>query len=115
MILNQDVNKVSLCPDIPLKSVKENTDIFSDFYCACFNSLIKSRKFPKSLELADIIPLHKKGKKDIKGNYRAVSIFPNLRKIFKKYIFTQMSQFLTIYFRNVDVVSERALVHRSVF
>ena len=88
------MNKVSQGSDIPLKIVKENIDVFSDFLCVSFNSSIKSRKFPKNLKFADITPLQKKGKKDIKGNYRPVSILPNLSKIFEKCIFTQMSQFL---------------------
>ena len=49
--------------------------------------------FPEILKHADIIPLYKKGKKDIKGNYRPVSILPNLSKIFEKCMFEQMSQF----------------------
>ena len=35
----------------------------------------------------------KKVKKDTKGNYRPVSILPNLSKIFEKCMFEQMSQF----------------------
>ena len=31
LILNQDANKVSQSSDIPLKILKENIDIFSDF------------------------------------------------------------------------------------
>ena len=73
--------------------MKEKIDIFSDLLCVSFNSLIKSRRFPKNLKLTDITPLHKKGKKDIKGNYMPVSIFPNFLNIFEKRIFTQMSQF----------------------
>ena len=49
--------------------------------------------FPEILKHPDITPLYKKGKKDIKGNYRPVSILPNLSKIFEKCMFEQMSQF----------------------
>ena len=49
--------------------------------------------FPEILKHADITPLYKKGKKDIKGNYRPLSILPNLSKIFEKCMFEQMSQF----------------------
>ena len=49
--------------------------------------------FPEILEHADITPLHKKGKKDIKENYRPESILPNLSKIFEKCMFEQMPQF----------------------
>ena len=113
MILNQDVNTVNQSSYIPLKTVKENIDIFNDSLCVSFNSSIKSRKFPKNLKLADITPL--KGKKDIKSNYRPVSILPNFSKNFDKCILTQMSLFITIYFRNINVVSERALTRNSVF
>ena len=115
MILNQDVNTVNQSSYIPLKTVKENIDIFNDSLCVSFNSSIKSRKFPKNLKLADITPLHKKGKIDIKSNYRPVSILPNFSKILDKCILKQMSLFITIYFRNINVVSERALTRNSVF
>ena len=88
------MNKVPQSSDIPLTIVMEDIDIFSDFLCVSFNSSIKSKNFKKNLKLADITPLHKKGKKNIKGNYRPVSILPNSSKIFEKCIFTQMSQFL---------------------
>ena len=90
LILNHDVNKISQSSDIPLKIVKDNIDIFSDFLCASFNSSINLRKFPKNPKLADITPLYKKGKKDIKVYYRPVSILPSLSKVVEKCDFTQM-------------------------
>ena len=92
-ILKLDVNKASQSSDIPIKVLKENSDIFSNFLCNSFNNSIKLSKFPEILKHADITPLYKKGKKDIKGNYRPVSILPNLPKIFEKCMFEQMSQF----------------------
>ena len=92
-ILKLDANKASQSSDIPIKIVKENIDVFSDFLCSSFNSSIKLSKFPESLKQADITPAYKKGKKDIKANYRPVSILPNLSKVFEKLMFKQMSQF----------------------
>ena len=92
-ILKLDANKASQNSDIPIKLLKENVDIFSDFVCTSFSSSINMSKFPENLKLADITPAYKKGKKDIKGNYRPVSILPNLSKIFEKHIFKQMSHF----------------------
>ena len=92
-ILKLDVNKVSQSSDIPIKVLKENSDSFSNFLCNSFNNSIKLSTFPEILKHADITPLYKKGKKDIKGNYRPVSILPNLSKIFEKCMFEQMSQF----------------------
>ena len=42
---------------------------------------------------ADVTPIHKKGKKDKKENYRPVSILPVLSKIFERIMFIQMSAF----------------------
>ena len=49
--------------------------------------------FPEILKHADITPLYKKGRKDIKENYRPVRILPNLSKIFEKCMFKQISKF----------------------
>ena len=92
-ILKLDANKASQNSDIPIKLLKENVDIFSDFVCTSFNSTINMSKFPENRKLADITAAYKKGKKDIKGNYRPVSILPNLSKMFEKHIFKQMSRF----------------------
>ena len=92
-ILNLNRNKASQNSDMPTKVIKENSDIFSSFLCTSFNSSVKTTKFPQCLKLADITLLYKKGKNDPKENYRPVSIFPNLSKIFERRIFKQMPQF----------------------
>ena len=43
--------------------------------------------------MADVIPLHKKGKKDLKENCRPDSILPVFSKVFERSIFAQMSGF----------------------
>ena len=43
--------------------------------------------------MADVTPLHKKGKKDLKENYRPVSILPVFSKVFERSMFEQMSSF----------------------
>ena len=61
-----------------------------DFSCTSINSAIKSASFSSSLKLADITLLHKKGRKDMKENFRPVSILPALLKIFEKCMFAQI-------------------------
>ena len=51
--------------------------------CKNVNNSIKSSLFPSCLKKADIIPIYKKGKKDLKGNYRPVSILPALSELYK--------------------------------
>ena len=62
-ILKLDVNKASQSSDIPIKILKENTDVFINFLCNSFNNSIKLTTFPEILKLPYITPLYKKGKK----------------------------------------------------
>ena len=103
-------NKASQSPDIPIKALKESSYIFSNFLCYSFNNFIKLSTFPEILKHADITPLYQKGKKDIKGNYRPVNVFPNLSKTFEKYIF-----FKSHSFENINVGFGRVSVPSNVF
>ena len=113
-ILKLDVNKASHSSDIPVKGLKENSDIFSNFLCNSLNNSIKLSTFPEILKHTDIIPFYKKGKKDIKGNYRPVSILPNLSKIFEKCIFEQISQFFENIFSKYQCGFRRGLSSGNV-
>ena len=55
--------------------------------------MIKSFTFPSCLKEADVTPIHEKGKKGKKENYRPVSILPVLSKVFERIMFIQMSGF----------------------
>ena len=82
-ILNLDVNKASQSCDSPIKVLKENTNIFNNFLRNSFSNSIKLSKFLEILKNADITPLHKEDKKEFNGNYRPVTIPPNLSEIFE--------------------------------
>ena len=64
-----------------------------DYLCDSINALFKSSMFPNSLKLADVTPLHKKGRKELKEDYRSVSILPTLSKMFERIMFAQISAF----------------------
>ena len=49
-----------------------------------FNQSINSGKFPQCLKHATIIPIHKKGPKDVISNYRPISLLNTFSKIFEK-------------------------------
>ena len=62
-----------------------------DYLCDSINALFKSLMFPNSLKLADVTPIHKKGMKELKEDYRSVSIIPTLSKMFERIMFVQIS------------------------
>ena len=68
-ILSLDSSKASQDTDIPTKILKDNADIFSDFFLSGFNNSIATSIFPSSLKQAIIIPVFKKRDKNSKENY----------------------------------------------
>ena len=88
--------KASQNSDILTKTIKETLTYFEKFYVLLSTIMIlsiKSFSFPSCLKEADVIPIHKKGKKDKKESYRLVSILPVLLNIFERIMFTQMPAF----------------------
>ena len=62
--------------DLPVKILKENSDIFGKFICNFFNECVDKGTFQSILKHANITPVFKKGYKDSKDSYRPVSILP---------------------------------------
>ena len=69
----------------------ENAGIFADCLCGSINTMYKSSSFPNPLKLTDVTPLHKKGGRLKKKNYRPVSIFQFLSIFSERIIFAQLS------------------------
>ena len=80
-----------------------------------FKGAIKTSNFSNCLKLTDITPLHKKGRKDNKENYRPVSILPTLSKIFEKILFEQISVFFHKFYQTNNVGSEKDIALNFVF
>ena len=59
-----------------------------------FNNCLRDGVFPKDLEKANVIPVHKKGNKQLVSNYRPVSLLPICSKILEKLIFECIYDFL---------------------
>ena len=45
------------------------------------------------MKLANVTPVHKKGNRSEKDNYRPVSILPNLSKVFERCVYNQIAKF----------------------
>ncbi|MFK7748837.1 MAG: reverse transcriptase domain-containing protein [Kordia sp.] len=52
--------------------------------------MIETSTFPDTWKIAKIIPLYKKGAKDVEGNYRPISLLPAMSKIGEKIVTSQI-------------------------
>ena len=59
-----------------------------------FQNCIDTRTFPDTWKKSNIVPVHKKGDKQIVDNYRPVSLLPILGKIFERVIFNSVFEYL---------------------
>ena len=113
-ILNLDFSKASQDSDIPTKIVKANADLFTEILFTEFESSLEIDNFPTSMKLANVTPVHKKGSQSEKGNYRPVSILPNLSKVFERCIYKQIYEYFENIYQNIDVVLGKTIVHNIV-
>ena len=74
-----------------LKSII-NCKKFTDTFATVINASIKDGIFPTQLKMANVIPIHKGGKKDDVSNYRPISLLPTFSKIFEKALLIQKQQ-----------------------
>ena len=91
--MNLDSSKACQDSDIQTKVIKSNSYIFIDALYSEFDRSLETTVFPPSMKLANVTPVHKKGNRSEKGNYRQVSILPNLSKVFERCIYNQIAQF----------------------
>ena len=80
-ISNLKTNKATPSTEVPIKSIKENYDIFGDFIFENFNNSLFCSIFLSPMKNAIITPAYKKGTKACKDNYRPVTILSNISKI----------------------------------
>ena len=53
-----------------------------------------SGKFPDSWKYANVVPIHKKGNRQLKMNYKPISLLPICGKILEQIVFDQIYSFL---------------------
>ena len=94
LIQNLNCNKATQQYDIPIKILKEHSEIFSYILYHNFNNSLFSKVFPNSLKKADITPVLKKDENVLKNNYRSVSILPSVSKICERCIYDQINDYV---------------------
>ena len=85
-----DAKKSTTDKNIPIKHLKETSDICCDILTEIINNEIKNNTFPDELKLADITPIHKRGDATRTKNYRPVSVLPPISKVFENFLQKQI-------------------------
>ena len=80
-INSMDHTKVCLESDIPTKIIKKNVEVLH----LSSNASVNEITFPSILKI-------------FKDNYRSISIFKNLSKVFENIMYKQMATFMDKYF-----------------
>ena len=75
---------------ISTDKLKKAKDLACPYLIDCINSAIYDSEFPRELKDADVSPGFKKGVTTTKVNYRPISVFPLVSKIFERLLKGQM-------------------------
>ena len=79
--------------DILTKILKKNSKVFSRYFHKNINCCFENSIFTSDLKVADVIPAFKKKSQTSKGNYRPISILPNISKICERCLYNQMQTY----------------------
>lgn len=81
--------------DISIEVIKACNKEISPFLKFIINKCFAEGCFPKKLQIAKVIPVHKKGEKSKHCNYRPISILPSFSKIFEKIVAIRLTTYFT--------------------
>lgn len=83
-------NKASGPDEIPARLLKEAGNTIVTVLTKLFNLSLETATVPTEWKMANIVPIYKKGDKQIVSNYRPISLLSVVSKIFEKIIFKHL-------------------------
>ena len=94
LVVNLDTSKSSPIESVPARILKNIADVLCPKLVIDFNTAISTGQFPQHMKHADVIPLFKKNIRQLKENYRPVSLLSALSKVFERIMHTQMHTYM---------------------
>lgn len=80
---------------VPMHFLKQVDEEISKPLLPIFDAIINTSYYPKELKKSTVIPLHKKGPKNLMSNYRPIALNDPINKIFEKILHKQITTFFT--------------------
>ena len=106
-ILNQlkhlNTGKSTGTDGISARFLKLSASVIAPVLAKIYNKSISTGIFPKVFKLAKVIPIHKKGSRNDKNNYRPISILPGISLILERHVSSHLKQ----YFENNQLFYHR--------
>ena len=93
MIQNLDHNKAHGHDQVSIRMLKLCSNSICKPLKIIFNRCLETSTFPNDWKKGNVVPVFKKGDKQILKNYRPISLLPVCGKIFEKLIFNEMFKF----------------------
>ena len=90
IIRSLDINKAHGHDDISVRMVKICDDSMKKPLSVIYKNCIKTGMYPNVWKKSNIVPVHKKGDKEIANNYRPVSLPSIFGKVFAKIFFNSI-------------------------
>ena len=94
LIWKLNKNKPTTDNNIPVKMLKEHSNICAPHLTKIYGDLVNLGNFPFALKLADITLAYKKNESTLKDNYRPISILPTVSKIFERYMYNDIDSYM---------------------
>ena len=94
IIRKYNVKKAHGCDEISVAMLQLSPNEIAIPLSLIFQKCISTGMFPDSWKLANVQPVHKKRNRQLKTNYRPISLLPVCGKILEKIIFDQVYPFL---------------------
>lgn len=95
LLSNLNTSKSTGQDGVSARFLRDGASVISTPITYILNLSLTLSKVPDDFKIARVVPLYKKGDKNMEGNYRPVSILPVISKIFEKVVHQQFYDYLS--------------------
>ena len=97
VIHKQNSSKATRSMDAPTKFIKMAKYVISGVLAKLFNYCMRHGKYPQAMKISQVIPIHKRGPKDIVSNFRPISLQNQINKVFEKILYKRVYNYFEKY------------------